>query len=95
MVSGSTSTIHFLSAAGTYITPPERPTYDPPTSNPNNISCVFAPLNGDNAVSTTTTIARTFTTATFHYNINLNAAGEWLSISKWAIGVSGITDDGY
>jgi hypothetical protein len=95
MVSGSTSTIHFLSAAGTYITPPERPTYDPPTSNPNNITCVFTPTRGDNVVTTTTTIARAFTTATFHYNINLNAAGEWLSISKWAIGVSGITDDGY
>jgi hypothetical protein len=95
MVSGSTSTIHFLSAAGTYITPPERPTYDPPTSNPNNITCVFTPTRGDNVVTTTTTIARAFTTATFHYNINLNSVGEWLSISKWAIGVSGITDDGY
>lgn len=95
MVSGSTSTSYFLSAAGTYVTPPERITYDPPTSNPNNITCVFTPTRGDNVVTTTTTIARAFTTATFHFNINYNSVGEWLSISKWVIGVSGITEDGY
>jgi hypothetical protein len=66
---------------------PAPTNYDPPTDDPNNVPVIFS--RTDSVVTLTTPIARTFTSGTYHYNVNMNASGQVVSISAWGVGASG------
>lgn len=61
--------------------------YDPPTDDPNNLPVVFS--RTDNTAVLTNAISKVFTAGTYHYNVNMNAAGLVTSISAWGAGASG------
>jgi len=65
--------------------------YNPPTSNPNNSAVLFT--RSDNTIATTIPIAQVFpVSGVYHYNVNVNAAGQAVSISGWGPGSTGLVN---
>jgi hypothetical protein len=65
--------------------------YDPPTLNPNNSAVLFTRSN--NNVASVTPIAQVFpVSGIYHYNVNVNAAGQAVSISGWGPGSTGLVN---